>query len=411
MNQQPYDKPPQWWAPKINPWWIRLNRPLRRRLLRRKQQIVRIDVEGLEPVRQALRDGAGIMIVANHSFHYDSFILWEAADRLGRPFHFLTAWQVFAMSSRFDRWSLQRHGCFSIDREDNDRQAFKQAVDILKDSPYPLVVFPEGDIYHTNDRITPFREGAAAIAMAAAKRTERRVAVVPCALKCWYMDDPTANLCRLMDRLEERLYWRPRAHLPLPERILRFAEGLLALKELEHLGKPQVGDVNARSVALGETLLERMEHLYGVHRPLPGTPERVKILRQKIIKELSGPAAAANRQQFRHHLDDLFFVMQLYSYATNYVIERPTVERIAETLDKFEEDVFEVDVPAVRGSRRVLIRFGELIDLPKQRNPKDVGEYSDLFHRRVQGLLDDMNAQHTAVPQRHGHDGAPSRVR
>lgn len=395
MNQQPYEKPPQWWAPKINPWWIRLNRPLRRRLLRRKQQIVRIDVQGLDPIKEVLRQGAGVMITANHSFHYDSFMLWEASDRLGRPFHFLTAWQVFAMSSRFDRWSLQRHGCFSIDREDNDRQAFKQAVDILKDSAFPLVVFPEGDIYHTNDRVTQFREGAAGIAMAAAKRTERRVVVVPCALKCWYVEDPTRNLCQLMDKLEERLYWRPRSQLSLPERIVRFAEGLLALKEMEHFGKPQVGEVGARSAALVEAVLSRLEQQYGIHRVLPGTPERVKALRQKIIKQMSEPGVAeATLKQQRDHMDDLFFVMQMYSYPPTYVAELPSVERIAETLDKFEEDVFEVDVPAVRGARRVTIRLGEPIDMPKQRSPKEVQEYTELLQMRVQGLLDQLNAEH-----------------
>ena len=30
-----------------------------------------------------------------------------------------------------------------------------------------LVIFPEGEIYHCNERVTPFREGAAAIAVAA----------------------------------------------------------------------------------------------------------------------------------------------------------------------------------------------------------------------------------------------------
>lgn len=398
MNQQPYEKPPQWWPPKINPWWIKLNRPLRRRLLRRKQQIVRIDVQGLDPVKDVLRAGAGVMITANHSFHYDSFMMWEASDRLGRPFHFLTAWQVFAMSSRFDRWSLQRHGCFSIDREDNDRQAFKQAVDILKDSAFPLVVFPEGDIYHTNDRVTAFREGAAGIAMAAAKRTERRVVVVPCALKCWYVEDPTPNLCQLMDKLEERLYWKPRTHLSLPDRIIRFAEGLLALKELEHIGKPQVGEVSERSAALSEVLLGRFEKQYDIHRVLPGIPERVKTLRQKIIKQMSEPGLTPMvGKQLRDHMDDLFFVMQMYSYPPNYVAESPTVERIAETLDKFEEDVFEVDVPAVRGSRHVIIRFGEPIDIPKQRSPKEVQEYTDMLQARVQALIDQMNAEHNQV--------------
>src|SRR4029077_19360200 len=167
--------------------------------------LARIETQGLDLLRQALDANAGVLITPNHSFHYDANVLYEVADRVRRPFHFLTAWQVFALSSRFDQWSLQRHGCFSIDRENNDLSAVRLSVEILRDSPYPLVVFPEGDIYHTNDRVTPFRDGAAVVALAAAKRTERPVVCMPCALKWWFLDNPLPELLRLMDRLEDRM--------------------------------------------------------------------------------------------------------------------------------------------------------------------------------------------------------------
>ena len=83
----------------------------------RAAKIADVSVQGEEHVRRALESGAGVMITPNHSFHYDSYVLGHAAHRIGRPFHFLTAWQVFAMSTRFQQWVMQRHGCFSIDRE------------------------------------------------------------------------------------------------------------------------------------------------------------------------------------------------------------------------------------------------------------------------------------------------------
>ena len=48
---------------------------------------------------------------------------------------------------------------------------------------------------------------------------------IPCALKCFYIDDPTAELKKVMMRLEEAIHWRPRPDLPLHERVYRFAEG------------------------------------------------------------------------------------------------------------------------------------------------------------------------------------------
>jgi len=115
----------------------------------------------------------------------------------------------------------------------------KRSIEILSESPYPLVIFPEGDIYHHSDRISPFRDGAAAIALSASKRADRKIVVIPCALKCFYVSDPTASLEQILLRLESSLHWRPRPDMSLEERVYRIAKGLLTLKELEYLGEPQ----------------------------------------------------------------------------------------------------------------------------------------------------------------------------
>jgi 1-acyl-sn-glycerol-3-phosphate acyltransferase len=377
----------------MSPWLVRLWRPLINRELVRQQRIVELDITGVKHVQEALKSGAGVLVTPNHSFHYDSYVLIEAAHRAGRPFHFLTAWQVFAMSKWFEQRVLQWHGCYSINREASDLVAFKTSVDILRESPHPLVIFPEGDIYHNNDRVTPFRDGAAAIAMAAAKKAARPIVCIPAALKCFYLEDPTAELEQLMTRLEESLHWRPRTDLPLGERIYRFAEGLLALKEYEELGQPQPGRVNDRTIRLAEAVVSRLERQHGVKSRGGIIPERVKEVRRAVIKALEqeGTSAAA-KSKLAADLDDLFFVIQLFSYPGNYVAERPTIERIAETLDKFEEDVLRADYPGIRGTRRAVVRFGEPIEVPKERDARDaVQKWTDLVESRVQGLLDEIN--------------------
>src|SRR4029078_7018201 len=104
---------------------------------------------------------------------------------------FLTAWQVFAMSKWHEQKMLQWHGCFSINREAADLSAYKTAVEILKTKREPLTIFPEGDIYHNNDRVTPFRDGAAAIAMSAAKKSRPPIVCNRSALQCVFLVDPT----------------------------------------------------------------------------------------------------------------------------------------------------------------------------------------------------------------------------
>ncbi len=339
MNRQPFETPPRTWQPRMKPWLVRLWRPLINRDLTKNQRIIELDIGGIEHVQNALRGGAGVLVTPNHSFHYDSYVLIEAAHRVGTPFHFLTAWQVFAMSKWHEQLMLQWHGCFSINREAADLAAFKTAVEILKSKPEPLVIFPEGDIYHNNDRVTPFRDGAAAIAMSAAKKAERPVVCIPCALKCFYLDDPTPQLNELMTRLEEAIHWRARPELPLPERIYRFAEGMLVLKELEHLGQPQAGPVKGRAQTLTEAVLSRLEARHKVPNKGGIIPERVKEVRRAVIKAMEqdgqpqtpsagtksgpGPMSDERKQQLAADMEDLFFIIQMFSYPGDYVASAP----------------------------------------------------------------------------------------
>ena len=399
MNRQPYGTPPRYWEPKLSPTFVRLSRRRRRKQLRERQLLTEVKATGLDRVVKAIEVGHGVLITPNHSAHYDSAALYLAADQADSPLYFMVAWQVFGMATNFECWAMQRLGCFSIDRESTDRQAFKQAVQILEDEPHPLVIFPEGDIYHTGDRVTPFREGAAAIAITAAKREQRSVVAIPCGIRFTYVDDPSPGLHDLLDRLEDRLHLRQRRDMPLPVRIHRFAEAALALKELDYLGRTSSGKLRERIVALTEAVLTQLEARHTIPVSSRTPPERAKELRRRIIDKVeddqlrrSQPAAYHQLQQ---DMEDVFFVIQCFSYPGDYLAEQPSIERMAETLDKFEEDVFGVDVPGVRGRRCVRIEFGEPIAVPSARQRDGSAELTKTMQSRVQGIIDGLRAAAT----------------
>lgn len=394
MNEQPFEKPPRWWEPKLTPWFVHATSPMRRRTLRRGQKFAGVEFQGLEHVKKAIDDGHGILITPNHSFHYDSYFLIEAGVRVKRPFHFMAAWQVFAMSKFYEVWYLQRHGCFSVDREGTDLKAFRQAMTVLQESPHPLVVFPEGDIYHTNDHVTPFRDGAGAMVISAARKGTRPITVIPCAVKAIYVEDPVPKLEQLMTRLEERLLLRPHRSQKLTERLYRFADAILSLRELEYAGEARSGPIPPRVKRLIGELLDKQEQQFGVKTKTDFTPERVKELRRRHIEKMTAetPPRGEELGEIKRAMDELFTIIQLYSYPGDYVAKHPTVERIAETLDKFEEDVFKMPYPSNRGARRAVIRFGEPILVPteKSQQPSAV-DLTKVMETRVQELLDQIN--------------------
>ena len=95
-------------------------------------------------------------------------------------------------------------------------------------------------------------------------------------------------------------------------------------------------------------------------------------------------------------MDDLFFVMQLYSYPGNYLRDNQSIERIAETLDKIEEDVMDLEVPTVKGRRRVTVRFGEPIPVTTgNERRRSSAELTTTIHDAVQSLLEGINQDHS----------------
>jgi hypothetical protein len=412
MNRQPYERPPRWWEPKLSLRWIRIWKSVRLREQRKKHRLMDIEVRGLEPVREALEAGCGVMITPNHASHADCFALYHAVEQLSGACYAMVAWQVFPRGGRLRTLSLQHHGCFSIDREGTGKNALRQARNVLTSEPFdrsldqkrfrsnnhikrsfPLAIFPEGDVYHTNDRVTPFREGPAAIAVMAARKTDRPIVVVPCAIKYEYIEDPTPELLSLLDRLEEAMHWRPRPDLDMPERIYQIAEGMIALKEIEILGAAQNGSLPDRIEALIETVLKHIEPKYDLQGSKGTAPERVKAVRQRIIERLGQcEEDCPERTALQNDMDDIFMVMQAFSYPGDYVSENPTIERIAETLDKFEEDVLGASTATIRAKRKATVVLGEPIPIdPKSSGRKAITELTQVLESNVQSLLDGIN--------------------
>jgi 1-acyl-sn-glycerol-3-phosphate acyltransferase len=398
MNRYPMVFAPRSWSPALNPWAVGCLRPLRKRQIEREVKLHRIDVQGIEHLRTALDHGQQVMIAPNHPSHADPFAIYEACEQANTLCHIMAAWHVFAKNSALMRMCLQWHGCFSIDRESNDLTAFRDAVTVLRNRPEPLVIFPEGDIYHCNDRVTPFREGAAAIAIAAARRSERRAVVIPTAIRYRCVDDPTPHIEQTLSLLEQRILWRPRPGLPIVERIRAIGEAVLGLKELEFYGRSLHGPLPERIQRLTEFILSKLEAAHQLE-PLESVPRRVKQLRQTVLTKLHDQRTPPeSRIELRRHLDEAFVVLQLFSYPGDYLdMDSPPIERIAETIDKLEEDVLQTKTASIRCRRSATIEFGEALEVPTTKSRDATSRLTEAIESSVRELI--MKSGHHAGSQ------------
>lgn len=390
MNRYRMRFAPRTWTPSLSPTLVNWLRSFRVRQQQRDLGLSEVEVLGGDLLRNHLQAGHGVMIMPNHSSHADPYTIYAAADSVGTALYVMATWHVFHDKSRLAQWMLRKHGCFSVDREANDIGAFRLANDILREKPEPLVIFPEGEIYHCNDRVTPFREGAAAIAVTAARKAERDLFCVPCAITYRYEEDPTDSLVETMGELEEAIFWRRRTDTPLDKRIYDFAEALLAVKELEYYHEVKTGRLPERIRDLGDFILTQVEQRHGLDSGQKAIPERVKAARKTIIEQLSDEAITPQQKNtLDDDLEDLFLVVQSFSYPGDYVNDKPTIERMAETLDKFEEDVLRKTTASIKAKRRAKVQFGEPVQVSGDRKVKgQSAAISSEVESRVQHLLD-----------------------
>jgi 1-acyl-sn-glycerol-3-phosphate acyltransferase len=356
--------------------------------LRRVYGIVRWQFEGLDAFRASLAQGAGILLAANHCRRADPLVLSLLGLEVQQYFYYVVAYHQFKQS-RFFGWLINRVGGYSLWREGRDFESLRVSARIMANAERPLVLFPEGTWFRQNDRLGPIQEGLSLIARQAAKQATRPIAIHPVALKYWLLEDPRPILCRRLASLEARLSWQPQDHLDLVPRIEKLASALLAIKELEHWGASQVGTLDERIQRLADshvTLLEK-KLLGRIHEEW--VLKRVRRLRQVVVRQLQQTSDSSSILSAQQALEVLLFCENLCAHSHEYLLERPSLERLTETVQRLEEIVTD-QIETTVAPTGVTIAVGPAIDLRrlpggrKQESEMLVSEVAD----GIQRLLD-----------------------
>src|ERR1051325_5730741 len=212
------DKPYRFVPPHRGRFWPGFVRLWLGRYLDRAHGIERVECRGAEQLKRSIEEGHGVLLAPNHCRPCDPMVLGMLSREVGTPFYVMASAHLF-MQGGMMAWFLPRIGAFSVYREGMDREALKTAIEVLKNAERPLVIFPEGVVSRTNDRLNNLQEGVAFIARSAAKQRAAatppgKVVVHPVAVRYLFHGDLPATLSRVLDEIEGRLSWQPQRGLP-----------------------------------------------------------------------------------------------------------------------------------------------------------------------------------------------------
>jgi 1-acyl-sn-glycerol-3-phosphate acyltransferase len=359
------------------------------RYLRTAHGVATVSCRGTERLRKSLAAGHGVMLAPNHCRPSDPMVLGMLAREAGCLLYIMASWHVFK-ESRLLAWLLPRAGVFSVWREGLDREALRCAVRLLVEARRPLVIFPEGVLSRHNDRLNHLMEGTAFMARSAARQRAAAggaVVVHPVAIRYVLEGEPGPAVEPVLEGIERGMAWRPQRGLPLLERVLKVGGAMLALKEIEHLGAPQRGEIAERVARLVDHLLVPLEREWLGGRRDPATVARVKLLRAAILPDLvAGGLAPTEVERRWRQLEDCYLAQALSCYPAGYFTPAPTPERLLETVERFEEDM--TDVVHVHGRLRALVDVGEALPVaPERPRGPEADPLMAQIRERLEGML------------------------
>lgn len=379
-------------------------------------RVRKIDLSGKVDRVKKLRDSdARLLFVANHPSHSDPQFMTEIQRRLGITSSFMAAYDVFLRSER-QAWFMQKLGCFSIDREGSDRKAMAAAIDTLKQGEMDLTIFPEGNVYLMNDRVTPFLDGTSFIATKAHQslKGEAEVWVIPISFKFTQLDNIREAVWQRLGKLANDSGYRGLRDPSDPEEtVLKVGEHILSRFLQEKT------DIEGDFDFVGLSADELQERLFGISNRLIGKLEneldldqnaevfivdRVRKVRSRL-RQIRLDEALVNQygsDKISCMSDRAILCFRLLAYVLPYFKEKQTLDRYAETVDRLCEDFYSRPFPPL-GRRKAMAKIGMPVSMKKMLDEAGgktrtvVPELTQLLEKRIQEGVDDLNRRNKAT--------------
>jgi hypothetical protein len=383
--------------------------------LRRWCGVYRLSIsdDDLDKLRRAT---AGRCIIApNHPSRVEPFVVADLARRTGRMFYFVSALENF--EEPLGKLFLQRMGAYSIARGLPDRTSIEMTRTLLAEKDRPVVLFPEGEIYHHNDLMLPLNPGVAqigfwALADLVKLGKDARLPILPIAVKYRFLGDVRAYMLGRIERLEGAVGigkpvgdWRDRIHA-IGEKIVATLEARYRL--------PSEGAFADRIERIRCCIFSRGFAILGADPPKEGAPasEQMRALFNTIRAyrlefehpetEYEEKIGAQRMTLVEMVTDDLARMHDSILTTGHYVSDAPTFERLSELLVQMEDEVFGKHVRYPR--RAAIVKVADPVDLRcysddyGKNKRATVAAATAEIARRVSAMLDSLRVEGAPIP-------------
>ena len=372
---------------------------LHRITLRNREGVWDQEIRGAEKLKASIDAGHAVLMTPNHPRLADPPNMHNLALEAGCPLYFMASWHLFNQGA-FVRFIVRMMGAFSVNREGMDKASIDHAIQILKTAERPLAIFPEGTTSRTNDQLMSLMDGPSFIARTAAKRRAKeglgsgKVVVHPVAIKYVFKGDVDKACDAALTDIEKRLSWSPQSDLPLVDRIVKVGDALLKIKEMQYGCEVPEGTVlRQRQNNMVNHLLHPLEKEWLGEVQDGGIQIRIKNLRVKIFPDMiGGKLELAERKRRWEHLERTYLAQQVDCYPEEYLTNFPSVDRILETVEKFEEDF--TDKCRVHGNLKAITVVGDPIEVsPKRERGLDYDPLMENIRQRLEEMLGELQSE------------------
>lgn len=299
--------------------------------------------------------GERLVFVSNHPSTKEPPITFYLSRYTYSRFHYMAGREVFDWMNGFVGQVIKRMGAYSVIAGISDRESLKATRAILTEPEGKLVLFPEGEpTGNENDTLLPFQPGATQLAFWGYEDALKK--------------DPKADICFLTTCIKYRMSGSIHE---IRKDVDKSLDRLEQYFDLSKKGKTLVH----RMLSIGRCLVERAEEDLGLkpgptwdfdyrvgnlrHHILDTVAEKVRIKKwdfnanaiEKLRKLLSTfemvsvgvPDPKKELPTLRAAKWGRLYLQKVYDFISikkEYLVSKPTPERIYEWIYRFENEVF-----------------------------------------------------------------------